>query len=66
MKFNKDCIQVGFLLRVAATLRREWWGGWFVITLVVFQNFLNIALYQDKKFSVKIKQHVNFNEQLKN
>lgn len=67
MKFNKDCIQVGFLWG-AVTLRREWWGEWFHfrITLVVFQNFLNIALHQDKKVSVKIERHVNFNEQLKN
>lgn len=28
MKFNKDCIQVGFLWG-AVTLRREWWGEWF-------------------------------------
>ena len=48
----------------------------FIIAVVIFQNFLNIALFkkkkkpaalhQDKKVSVKIKWHVNFNEQLKN
>lgn len=46
MKFSKDRIQVGFLLG-AVILRREWWvsGFTFVITFVVFQNFLNIALF---------------------
>ena len=65
-----------FSLR-AGTLRCEWRAEWFhfryhtchisELPKYSFIYFFNLtALHQDKKVSVKIKRHVNFNERPKN